>query len=596
MPISACRTPPSPNDIPKIYTPTNLLKTYLWPRRYRLASLAGLMLFSLAAQLARPQILRSVLDLSLAGNALTQVLWGVVVLGAVAVAGHFFDALVRYGSDRLGWETTNELRHNLTLHVLGLPMAFHKGTSPGELIERVDVDVTRLAGLMANFVRHIVINVLFIVGSVLLLWREHYLVGLVFALYTAVSLTVLSRVRTITTPYVVADRKATAHVYGLVGEQLSTTEDTQGVGGGRVMQDRLRLELYKWLPHRIKAYLSYTSIWSAAMLLQAINLLIAVALAIFLWRNLGASIGTAYLIIHYAELLQQPVQQIRMQLQELQRAASSLTRINELLALSSLAEEGDALSPLPTGALQIDAHDLSFNYHDDHTLVLDRVSFCLPAGKVLGVIGRTGSGKTTLARLMARQYDPTGGSLCLGGIATTATAVKTIRERISFVTQEVQVFKASVRDNLTFFDDSFSDTELLGVLSELGLLDWYSSLPAGLDTMLESGSGGLSAGEGQLLALARAFLRNPSIVVLDEASAKLDPITESMIARALLRLLAGRTGLVVAHRLATLEEVDYLLLLDGGRMVEFGLRQVLAQNPESHYSHLRQFGLEEVLT
>jgi ATP-binding cassette subfamily B protein len=301
------------------------------------------------------------------------------------------------------------------------------------------------------------------------------------------------------------------------------------------------------------------------------------------------------LVIHYAELLNQPVQQIRMQLQELQRAASSLTRINELLALPSLAHTDPAPMQLPTGALQVEARDLSFHYHDDTTLVLDGVSFSLPPGKVLGVIGRTGSGKTTLARMVARQHDPTAGSLSIGGVATTDAPVKAIRERISFVTQEVQVFKASVRDNITFFDDSITDANLIGVLSELGLSGWYASLPKGLDTMLDSGSGGLSAGEGQLLALARAFLRNPSLLVLDEASAKLDPITEALIGHALKRLLVGRTGVLIAHRLSTLEDVDYVLLLEGGRVVEFGLRQALAGDSSSQYARLRQLGLAEVL-
>lgn len=578
------------------YSITKLLKKYLWPRRMRLATLAGFMLLALAAQLARPQILRSVLDLSLSGTAYEDVLRGVVLLGGVAVLGHLFEALVRYGSDQLGWQTTNELRHDLTRHVLGLDMAFHKGTSPGALIERADVDVTRLAGLMADFTRHIAINALFILGSVVLLWREHYLVGLVFAVFTAVSLVLLSGVRAITTPYVVAERKATAHVYGIVGEQLSTTEDMQGIGAQGAMLGKLRGEFYGWLPHRIKAYLAYTSIWSSAMLLQAINLLLAVMLAIFLWRE-GHSVGTAYLVIHYAELLQQPVQQIRMQLQELQRATASLTRINSLFALSSLStlDQGQSLPPLPRGPLAVEARDLSFNYDDDETLVLDQVSFCLPHGQTLGVLGRTGCGKTTLARLIARQHDPTAGQLLLGGIATTAASVASIRERISFVSQEVHVFQATVRENLTFFDDTCNDEQLAGILSELGLDEWYRSLPAGLDTKMESGNGGLSAGEGQLLALARAFLRDPSIVVLDEASAKLDPITESLIARAVARLLAGRTGIIIAHRLGTLEHVDHLLLLDGGRVLEFGARHALELDPYSHYARLKLVGLDEVL-
>lgn len=577
------------------YSISKLLTKYLWPWRWRLAAIASLMLLSLAAQLARPQILRRVLDLSLAGQEERQILVGIVLLGLVAVMGNLVDALVRYGSDKLGWASTNELRDDLTRHVLRLDLAFHKGTSPGALIERVDVDVTRLAELMANFTRHIVINALFIIGSVILLWREHYLVGLVFAVYTALSLLLINRVRTITAPIVKAERKASAQVYGFVGEQLSTTEDMQGVGAQGAMLGRLRAEFHGWLPHLIKTYLASTSIWSVAIVLQAVNQVLAVALAAYLWRFQGLSIGTAYLIIHYSELIQQPVQQIRMQLQELQRATASLSRINELLALSALSDSTLGES-LPAEALPVDARSLVFSYEDDNALVLDQVSFSLPRGESMGVIGRTGSGKSTLARLIARQYDPSAGELLIGGVPTTAMSVQAIRERISFVSQEVQVFQASVRDNLTFFDHSYSDEALVGILTELGLLDWYRALPAGLDTMMEAGSNGLSAGEGQLLALSRAFLRNPSIVVLDEASAKLDPITENLVGRALKRLLAGRTGIIIAHRLATLEQVDHLLLLDGGRVLEFGKRQEIENNPASHYARLKQVGLEEVLT
>jgi len=577
------------------YSIVKLLAKYLRPWRWRLAAIASLMLLSLAARLARPQILRSVLDLSIAGQEDRQIFIGILLLGGVAVLGNFVDALVRYGSDKLGWASTNELRYDLMRHVLKLDLAFHKGTSPGALIERVDVDVTRLAELMANFLRHIVINALFIIGSVILLWREHYLVGVVFALYTALSLALISGVRAVTTPVIVAERKASAQVYGLVGEQLSTTEDMQGVGAQFTMLDKLRAEFYRWLPHLIKTYLAHTSLWSVAIILQAISQILSVILAAYLWRYHGLSIGTAYLIIHYAELIQQPVHQIRMQLQEMQRAASSLRRINELLAMSALSDTDEGIS-LPALALPVEARNLVFSYEGDNNLVLDRVSFSLPRGETLGIIGRTGSGKSTLARLIARQYDPSAGELLLGGIPTAAMSVRTIRERISFVTQEVQVFQASVRDNLTFFDDTYSDDTLIGILRELGLMDWYRALPVGLDTMMESGSNGLSAGEGQLLALARAFLRNPSIVVLDEASAKLDPITENLVGRALKRLLDGRTGVIIAHRLATLEQVDHLLLLDGGRILEFGKRTEIEKDPHSHYARLKLVGLEEVLT
>jgi ATP-binding cassette subfamily B protein len=163
------------------------------------------------------------------------------------------------------------------------------------------------------------------------------------------------------------------------------------------------------------------------------------------------------------------------------------------------------------------------------------------------------------------------------------------------VTQEVQLFRGSVRDNLTFFAADTSDKRLWEVLFALGLGDWAAGLPQGLDTVLETGSAGLSAGQAQLLAFARVFLRDPGLVILDEASSRLDPATEALIERAVGRLLAGRTGVIIAHRLATVERADDILILEAGRVVESGERAALAADPGSRFSRLLRTGMEEVL-
>jgi ATP-binding cassette subfamily B protein len=163
------------------------------------------------------------------------------------------------------------------------------------------------------------------------------------------------------------------------------------------------------------------------------------------------------------------------------------------------------------------------------------------------------------------------------------------------VTQDVQLFRASVRDNLAFFDPEASDNAIMDVLVDLGLESWVRSLPDGLDTQLESGSGGLSAGEAQLLAFTRIFLKDPGLVILDEASSRLDPATEQLIERAVDKLLANRTGIIIAHRLATVTRADDVLILDAGRVVEFGERAALAADPGSRFSTFLRVGLEEML-
>lgn len=161
------------------------------------------------------------------------------------------------------------------------------------------------------------------------------------------------------------------------------------------------------------------------------------------------------------------------------------------------------------------------------------------------------------------------------------------------VTQDVQIFNATVRENLAFFDATVSDERLLGVIEEIGLTSWLATQPAGLDTQIAAG--GLSAGESQLLAFARLFLADPGLVILDEASSRLDPATERLIERAVSKLLQGRTGILIAHRLATVERADQVLILDDGRVAEMGVRAKLAADPASRFSELLRSDLQAVL-
>jgi ABC-type multidrug transport system fused ATPase/permease subunit len=208
---------------------------------------------------------------------------------------------------------------------------------------------------------------------------------------------------------------------------------------------------------------------------------------------------------------------------------------------------------------------------------------------VLGLLGRTGSGKTTIARLLFRLYDPTEGAVRLGGVDVRAPRLAELRRRVGVVSQDVQLFHATVRDNVTFFDPSVPDDRIVAVLDEVGLGPWLRRQPRGLEAELR-GAGGLSAGEAQLLAFARVFLKDPGLVVLDEASSRLDPATERLLERAVDRLLAGRTAIVIAHRLATVARADRVLILEAGRVAEAGARAALAADPASRFARLLRVG------
>ena len=330
--------------------------------------------------------------------------------------------------------------------------------------------------------------------------------------------------------------------------------------------------------------------------LLAIGDAVAFGVGAYLWSLGVITIGTVYLLFHYTEMLRHPIEQLRREVEQLQQAVASVGRITDLLHTESRLPDGRG-DRIPNGALEVELDGVSFAYEStgDDDLVLRDISIHLAPGEVLGVLGRTGSGKTTLARLLLRFYDPSVGAIRVGGVDLKDAKLEDVRSRATLVSQDVQLFHARVRENVTFFDPSIDDARITAVLERIGLDGWLRAMGhEGLDA--EMLSGGLSAGEAQLLAFARVFLRDPGLVILDEASSRLDPATERHIERAIDALLADRTGIVIAHRLATVQRCDRIVILEDGRIVEEGRRVTLAQDPSSRFTELlRTGGLGQVL-
>jgi ABC-type multidrug transport system fused ATPase/permease subunit len=542
-----------------------------------------------ALQLLYPQVLRYFIDTALAGGAQELLVWAAIVFLVTALSQQALGVLATAVGERVAWSATNALREDLTLHCLTLDQSFHKTHTPGELIERVDGDISLLANFLSQFAILVGGNALLLTGVLVLLYREDVRIGLAFTAFTAIGLAIQMALRGPAVVRFGRERAFTADAFGRLGEWLTGTEDIRSSGAVGYVQGVFASLIPEWLRIRVSAGVWGSTTGATQIALFAIGQAIALGLGGWLLWQGQITIGTVYLLFQYMEQVRQPIERIRTLLDDFQRAGASILRVRALLETpSNLADSGTA--PLPNIPLSVELREVSFAYHDaaPDERALENITFQLAPGRTLGLLGRTGSGKTTISRLLVRLYDPQAGEVCVGGLPLQSVRLDSLRHHVRTVTQDVQLFRASLRDNLSFFDPTIPDDTVWRALAEVGLDRWADALDGKLDVELDPG--GLSAGEAQLLACARVFIADPGVVILDEASSRLDPATERQLRQSVDRLLAGRTGIVIAHRLATIRRVDDILILEAGRVVELGAREELEAAADSRFARLLRTG------
>ncbi|MXY29068.1 ABC transporter ATP-binding protein [Candidatus Poribacteria bacterium] len=540
--------------------------------------------------LVNPQIIRYFIDTAKAGGATRNL----IIAGCIFLAIGFVRQLVilvsSYLGQDVGWRATNQMREDLADHCLNLDMSFHHEYTPGEMVERVDGDTTALSNFFSEFVLQVIGSFIFLIGVLILVAREDWRIGVALTVFVIIAVWVYNLTRNIAVPLYAAEREGYSRLFGFLEERLIGIEDFRTNGGVGYTMDRFYDVNRDVYGRAVKAHVMGEVLRMISGVLFALGNALAMGMGIYLYQRGVFTIGTVFLVFQYTAMLRRPLYMINRQINELQRATAGLKRIEALYRRTTKIADGTEDLP-GSDALGIDFERVRFSYTGDEVVLKD-VSFQLSPGKSLGLLGRTGSGKTTITRLLFRLYEVNQGQIRVGGKPIEKIQLEALRSQIGMVTQDVQLFNATVRENLTLFDATIPDDQILSVVEELELSDWYRGLPNGLDTMLEDT--GLSAGEAQLLAFARVFLKDPRLVILDEPSSRLDPATEQRIDRAVQRLLRGRTSIIIAHRLGTVQQVDDIMILADGEIQEYGERQQLVRNPDSVFSGLLKTGLEEV--
>jgi ABC-type multidrug transport system fused ATPase/permease subunit len=568
-----------------------LLDTYLRPQRRLVAVLGAFLFLSIGLQVATPQLVRVFIDRAIHPDG--GPIGALTIVYVIAVLVQQTTAIVTaWLSEQVGWITTNELRVDLMEHCLDLDPSFHEAHPPGELIERVDGDLNGLSAFFAQFLLTVLGSLLLLLGVIVVAWLQNPTAGIVLSGFAIVGLVAVVLVRRVAADAWERQRESSAVLFGFLEERLAGTEDIRSCAAEahtlRGFYDRARDRLWRTSHARVMDAIPWAT---NGVVFALANVVSFVVPAVLVGRG-SMSVGGAFVIYFYTQLLMQPLVNMSHQVEALQLAIAGGRRVLALLAMEPELRVGPG-APLPPGALPVSLVDVSFGYGTDPDVLHD-VAVDLQPGEVLGIVGRTGSGKSSVAKLLVRFYDVRAGAVLVGGVDVRQLTRGDLRSRVALVTQDVHVLRASVRDNLTLFDPDVPDDRIIDAIHHLGLGDWFAALPDGLDTVVREGGAGMSAGESQLLSFGRAFLRDPSVVILDEASSRLDPATEDVLESAVDALLEGRTGIVIAHRLATLERCDRICVLDHGRVVELGDRAKLAADPASRFGALLRAGLDVV--
>ena len=553
---------------------------WLWPHRWRVGFVFLLAALHASLQMVEPLFMRFIIDRVLLNEALDQVarLSALHVAGgafvAVIVLSNLLNALKDYRQRLLNVRVMLSLRRSLFQRLLHLPLSKLYDMKTGGILSRLTGDVDTTTGLLQMALMSPAIAVLRLIIAIVVLltlnWRLALAALAIIPGVMLLSFTFARRVR----PIYRSLRKDVERIDGRVGETFS------GIRVVRAFRrETLELQSYMRGRHTVlrkemfaqrRELLLWTS-WS--LVLGAVNVAIVWYGG---WLNVAgrASIGDIMAFQWYTFLLLNPVWSIVNSFSELQRALAAMERVFEVLGMPADKPDREGARDAPAVVEELRLEDVTFQYRDGHPVVRD-FDVVVPGGSVVALVGRSGAGKTTVTDLVARFHDPTRGRILLNGTDVRDLRLASYRDLLAIVQQDVFLFDGTVRENIAYGRSDATDAEVLDASRRANADEFIQRLPERYDTLIGERGVKLSGGQQQRLAIARAILAAPQILILDEATSNLDTESEQLIQASMATLLAGRTTFVIAHRLSTVRRADLILTMEDGRIVERGTHDEL---------------------
>lgn len=569
----------------------SLLAQLLRPYRRALAVSLGLVLVETAATLAPNGLIGYAIDHAITHPSVPRLaIYAVALLAAYGTAAASQMVFLRV-SGRLGQQFLYDLRTQLFRHVQALSISFYERYGSGRIIARLTTDIDALYELLATGLNTLVRSLLSVVVIAVFLLRLDFRLALVVLASAPVVLLLSRWFRAESGRAYRAVRKAVA---------LVIVHFTESLSGIRAVQAYRREQRNQAIFEDLTARYRDANIWSsrvAALFGPGISLLGRVTTAAVLGyggvlvARGDLTIGVLVSFVLYLRQFFDPMQDLSQFYNVLQAAAAALEKIAGVMDESPLVAEPAQPVPLPAAEGEVAFDGVTFAYLERPVLV--DVSFSVPSGQVVALVGETGAGKSTIARLIARFYDPQLGRVTLDGVDLRELANADLRRAVVMVTQESFLFSGSVLENISFGRPDATRAEVEAAARAVGAHEFIAALPDGYDTGVRRRGVRLSSGQRQLVAFARAFLADPRVLILDEATSSLDLPTERLVQRALRTLLKGRTAFIIAHRLSTVDISDRVLVVDGGRIVEDGAPEALREG-EGRYGALHRAWLDSL--
>ncbi len=541
------------------------------PYRARLGAVCALIVFSAALGVIPSFLLREVLDVAIPDRDTRLLTWLVAGMIAIAIVTGIIGVWQTLLSNQVGQSVMHDLRTKVYRHLQRLSLAFFTRTRTGEVQSRIANDIGGIENVVTSTATSVLSNVTTVLATIvamlLLDWRLAAFALALLPLFVWLTKRVGAQRKKVT-----AERQASlADVSSIVQESLSVSGILLGKTMGRTedLAERFSGESKRLADLEVRSRM--TGRWMMA----SIQMTFAIMPALVYWfagfssarGSEAITIGTLVAFTTLQTRLFFPIGSLLGVQIEVQSSLALFDRIFEYLDHEVDIVEGAERLAEPRGEVALDS--VWFRY-DDAAWTLQDVSFTVPPGTKTALVGETGSGKTTCAYLVARLYDATDGSVAIDGVDVRDLTFESLADTVGVVSQETYLFHATVRENLRFARPSASDEEVEEAARVAQIHELIATLPDGYDTMVGERGYRFSGGEKQRMAIARTVLRNPPVLVLDEATSSLDTQTERLVQEALERLSEGRTTIAIAHRLSTVRDADQIVVLDRGRVVEVG--------------------------